>query len=234
MTTYVGGCGFRERSQSAARALLSLGEAVVLADVSEKRVRKDIETGVLPSIVRLEDARLCFQWADVFTLAAVYRHSHLSRRWRKLALEKVECVSGKNAPLFLPCANRTTEWHRVAATATWHSLTVTLEGYLTLDLGRACEDVKPRVDLYAEGLSRIEEKESVLGGDAVFKDTRLSVCHVGKMYDGGETAENIINDYPNLSKNDIKFAQLYYLAHPPVGRPRKTLGAGHDGTLVAG
>ena len=94
-----------------------------------------------------------------------------------------------------------------------------LDDYLFIDIGKVTEDLAPRVDLYAEGLSRIEEKEGVVGGEAVFKNTRLSVNHVGKMRDGGEAIEDIIEDYPYLRPSDIEFARLYFKAHPPVGRP---------------
>ena len=56
-----------------------------------------------------------------------------------------------------------------------------LDDYLFIDIAKAIEDLTPRVDLYAAGLTHIEEKEGVLGGEAVFKDTRLSVKHIGKI-----------------------------------------------------
>jgi uncharacterized protein (DUF433 family) len=66
----------------------------------------------------------------------------------------------------------------------------------------------------------ISRRSNVLDGDPVFKGTRLSVLHIGKMFDRGEALENILEDYPYLEGGDIKFAHLYYKAHPTVGRPR--------------
>ena len=51
------------------------------------------------------------------------------------------------------------------------------DNYLDINLGKACKDVRPRVSLYAEGLDRVEEKDPILGGAAVFRDTRISVLH---------------------------------------------------------
>src|SRR5258705_12866367 len=73
---------------------LSIGEAVVLADVRKKEdtVRKDIETGVMPRvhIVRCsKDARLAFTWNYVFTLAAVYGNDSLGKDLRRVALDRV-------------------------------------------------------------------------------------------------------------------------------------------------
>jgi hypothetical protein len=55
------------------RPHLSLKEAVVLARVSEKLVRKDIENRVLS--VRHRADRLSFKWSDVFSFAAAYHRS---------------------------------------------------------------------------------------------------------------------------------------------------------------
>jgi uncharacterized protein (DUF433 family) len=98
--------------------------------------------------------------------------------------------------------------------------TLEIDSYVFIDVKRVLEDVRPRMNLYAKGLMRIEEKSSVLGGKPVFSGTRLSVHHVGKMFARGEPLDNILEDYSYLTKNDVLFAHLYHLAHPTVGRPR--------------
>lgn len=197
------------------RAVLSLREAVVLAEVPEKRVRKDIETGVLthPFVSRIDGSKLCTHWTFVFTLAAVYGNHYLTGGQRKLALAKVDGF-------------------REASNSVWRCtpikyscLHIELDKYLTLDVSKVFETVKPRVCLYTRGLGRIEEKGEILGGEAVFKGTRLSVAHIGKMFDKGETIENILDDYDYLTEDDVRFAQLYNRAHPPMGRPRLSSGA---------
>ena len=44
--------------------------------------------------------------------------------------------------------------------------------------------------------------------------------YIGKMAEAGESIENILEDYPNLTEGDVKFARLYFKARPSVGRPR--------------
>jgi uncharacterized protein (DUF433 family) len=68
------------------------------------------------------------------------------------------------------------------------------------------------MNLYAYGLSRVEENHAVLGGAAVFRDTRISVRHIGKMTDRGVSMKDILEDYPSLAENDVEFAKLYYRA----------------------
>lgn len=208
-------------NSSLPRDLLTLLETTILAEVSEKRLRKDIETGLYPAghIVRIDDRRMCFRWSDVFTVAAVYRNLALNGRMRKLVFEKVYSLDCElKPPLF--------QWAHIAG---WEKCKVVhLDKYVVLDLHSVCEDVRPRVDLYAYGLSRIEEKDGVLGGDAVFNGTRLPVLHVGKMFDRGEKMGDIRADYSYLTEDDVKFAQLYYRAHPMVGRPRTRAEAESD------
>jgi uncharacterized protein (DUF433 family) len=202
----------------AIRALLSFRETVVLAEIPEKKVRKDIETGVLEArrVPVFNDDRIGFLWSDVFALAAVYRNHHMNSRMRKRALEVVGFVGYGNAEPICTISYTPADYNAV-----WNATTTLyIDDYVLIDVARVCEDVKPRVTLYADGLGRIEEKEGVLGGEAVFKNSRLPVAHVGKMYDRGETLQNILSDYPYLRESDVKFAQLYYKAHPIVGRPR--------------
>jgi uncharacterized protein (DUF433 family) len=207
------------------RAMLSLREATVLADVTEAKIRKDIETGFLAPIKSANAERLLFRWPDVFVFAAVYRGDLLSAALRKKAFDELE-------GLMEPSCRRHFYEHLDAEALSAAKLMrdrpsqmfgacdrLQLDDYLFIDIAKVVEDLAPRVDLYANGLARIEEKEGVLGGEAVFKNTRLSVNHIGKMREGGEAIAAIIEDYPYLHQNDIEFARLYFKAHPTVGRP---------------
>jgi uncharacterized protein (DUF433 family) len=224
--------------------VLSFGEAVVLADVrgSGDTIRKDIETGILPRdqiIRRFEDRRLGFAWNYVFTLAAVYGNESMGKDLRKIALMRVCEVTQKSDACWMfathypppvtpfACTNvieisgcMSVATARIAADNAL--LKVDVGKFLKIDLGEVCADVKPRVSVYAEGLAKTEKKTDVMGGERVFRGTRLPVRHIGGMVENGESVHNIRDDYPNLTETDVKFAHLYYLAHPPLGRPRKS------------
>jgi uncharacterized protein (DUF433 family) len=223
---------------------LLLREAVVLAEIPENRVRKDIEHGHLssPWVFKAawdKEERWYTKWSHVFMLAAVYSNDYLNGRLRRITLEKVDDYNvwsgfgfGKN---FFPANDRANNLYYSCK-----PMALELDKYLGvyLKLDEVCANVSPRVNLYADGLHRIEEKKNVLGGEAVFKNTRLSVTHIGKMRLKGEPIENILENYPYLSRNDVEFAVLYYRAHPPAGRPRilsvEVDGGNGSGTLVAG
>lgn len=210
--------------------LLSLRETVVLAGIPEreKDVRNDILHGVLPAanVIRLDNSRLCFHWPYVLTFAAVYGNRFLnSVELRKVALERVfivatGCSGGPVFQLVHPAMPTGIDWYHEIENCEFIHSRVDIDNYLDINLGKACEDVKPRVSLYAHGLERVEENDSVLGGAAVFRDTRISVLHIGKMAERGVATEDILDDYPKLTEDDVKFARLYFRARPGVGRPR--------------
>ena len=194
----------------------------MLADVPEKTVRKDVELGILttPNLCRLGDGRLSFGWDRVFTLAAVYGNRLLNPEMRKVAIFKIEDMCKKSIE---------PNWWANSKTYvkfTRHNMipecrNINIDRYVILDLFTACHNAISRVDLYAYGLGRVEEKDDILGGEAVFERSRLPVRHVGKMVEGGESMENILEDYPYLNEDDVRFASLYFRAHPTSGRPRK-------------
>ena len=62
---------------------------------------------------------------------------------------------------------------------------------------------------------------NIMGGQTVFPDSRLSVHHIGKIIDRGESLQAIQEDYPYLSKLDLKFALIYTKSYPVMGRPKK-------------
>lgn len=64
------------------------------------------------------------------------------------------------------------------------------------------------VALYRRGLGHVESRPDVLGGEPVFKGTRLSVRHIGGMVLAGVPEAEICADYPQLSSDDIAFAAL--------------------------
>jgi uncharacterized protein (DUF433 family) len=212
---------------------LSLKETIILAGVAEKEkeVRNDISRGVVPAatVIRFDNSRLCFALPDVVTFAAVYGNRIFdSREMRKVALEKVYHVLSSHLSSIATLGEEyRCYFHNGSAGV--NRTVVDIDNFVSIELGKACEEVKPRVNLYVEGLDRVEENDSILGGAAVFKGSRISVLHIGKMADRGVNIAEILEDHPGLTEDDVEFAKLYYRAHPPVGRPRSD-GVAHART----
>lgn len=57
--------------------------------------------------------------------------------------------------------------------------------------------------------ARVTSDPSVLGGEPVFRDTRLSVRRVREALERGETVAAILQDYPYLTEEDVAFARRY-------------------------
>lgn len=222
---YTASCGFA--AFDAARTLLSLREATVLAEVSENRIRKDIETGVLkaPFVTRINDSRLCTHWSYVFTLAAVYGNKYMPGALRKRVLHEIRWIhdSPYLSEVFLRESRKiVTHDHnwRLNLGKFSEEFLISVDTYVKIDYAKVVNAIHPRIELYVSGLGRVDERDDILGGEAVFRSTRVPVVHVGRMAEKGESVTNILEDFHSLSVEDVEFAKLYYRAHPPVGRPR--------------
>jgi uncharacterized protein (DUF433 family) len=49
----------------------------------------------------------------------------------------------------------------------------------------------------------------IMCGEAVFPNSRLSVSHVGRMRKRGAPVTEILEDYPYLNEQDVRFAAEY-------------------------
>lgn len=90
----------------------------------------------------------------------------------------------------------------------------------TLDVGALEQQVRERLQAFNEWKDTLVMSDVVLGGEPVFRGSRLAVRHVGRMVLRGGKRSEILEDYPYLTDGDLDFASLYALAYPKVGRPR--------------
>jgi uncharacterized protein (DUF433 family) len=61
----------------------------------------------------------------------------------------------------------------------------------------------------------------ILGGDPVFRGTRVLVHTIAELIAQGSTAAELIEGYPLLTTEMIRLAPVYAAAYPLRGRPRK-------------
>ncbi|HBR22718.1 MAG: antitoxin [Nitrospirae bacterium CG_4_10_14_3_um_filter_44_29] len=61
-------------------------------------------------------------------------------------------------------------------------------------------------------MGRITTNREILGGKPVIKGTRISVEFILELLSSGVTEDEILQDYPHLTKDDIR-ACLEYAAH---------------------
>lgn len=65
----------------------------------------------------------------------------------------------------------------------------------------------------------IIEDPDILGGTPVIRGTRISVYALLGRLNGGDSVEEILGDYPSLSREAVETAAIYARSHPLVGRP---------------
>jgi len=192
----------------AAIATLSTKEVAALAGASERMVRDEIAGGIVTPV---ETARGRAP-RRTFDHRAVYYFTLL----RRLSLP-------------LPAGDRR-DLYRVltedlAACGRWTRTGGKLRhaDLAAIDTAPARAEFEKRLSLYRRGLERIESRGDVLGGEPVFKGTRLAVRHIGGMVRKGVSPQDIHADYPSLSNDDIAFAAIYARLKPPPGGPKKPL-----------
>ena len=81
---------------------------------------------------------------------------------------------------------------------------------------RIIELLKKIMKQFAEWKKNLIINDNIMGGEAVFPNSRLSVRHIGGMLEKGESYEVILEDYPYLSLEDLKFAEIYVKTYPQV------------------
>lgn len=177
-----------------ANAALTVTEVVALSGVEEGKVRKDVEHGLFGNAS-----------PPMFNLAALIYFRTLALMDLQLALDdrrKVHAMIEK------------------ALSGSRKPETLDFGPVLELKLAKVAKEVTDTLERFMAWKSRrVVSNPKILGGEPVFSKSRLSVRHIGALVMNGGTDE-IREDYPYLSEEDIEFAKLYTLAYPKRGRPR--------------
>ncbi|TWB09313.1 uncharacterized protein (DUF433 family) [Nitrospirillum amazonense] len=82
------------------------------------------------------------------------------------------------------------------------------------DLARALRDLRRARQL-------VVSDSEIMGGDPVFRGTRVPVHLVAGLSAQGESDVNVLASYPRLTPEMVRLAPIYAAAYPRRGRPRK-------------
>lgn len=183
---------------------LSLREAAVLSGTSEKAIRHELAARVVRP--RRSGGRRRFNPGEVLYFFLVKELPvDLNKRLRS---ELFELLSTDKA--------RAGKWRREA-----HRLV--LDGALPviLPMDDFVKRADARIRAFLRGRSRLSSRPEVLGGEAAFEGTRISVRFVGERALAGESLETLLEDYPALTSEDVEFARMFVALGPPPGRPKR-------------
>jgi len=171
---------------------LTTNEAAALTGLDERVVRKDVEQGVVQTTTppRFAEGALVY-----FCARAVFAFSLSSKDRRRLYKLISEAMEAREPTLDLGPG--------------W-----------SLDLSAIEAELGRRLAAFDAWKSTLVQDDRVLGGEPVFRDSRLAVRHVGQMLRRGADPGEILDDYPYLTEQDLDFARWYTTAYPRIGRPR--------------
>jgi len=93
-------------------------------------------------------------------------------------------------------------------------------GAWILDARRLDRDIRARIRLYDRARDDLVARDpEILGGTPVIKGTRLNVYALAGRLGHGETIEDLLAEYPYVTREQLEAALLYARANPLRGRP---------------
>jgi uncharacterized protein (DUF433 family) len=92
---------------------------------------------------------------------------------------------------------------------------------LLVDVGAARRDVDARLRDLEEAERLIQVDKEILGGEPVFKGTRIPVHFIVAMLAVGTDVAEIVSGYPKLDERKLELGRLWVAAHPRRGRPKR-------------
>jgi uncharacterized protein (DUF433 family) len=178
------------------RETLTAAEVAALVGLDEGRVRKEVEHGFLG---RTSPPR--FSFADLVYFDAV-------------AMLDVD----------LGVADRK-RLHKLIASALAEDRApsrIEMGPVFEVRLDRVTKDAEGKLVRFESWKTRLVSDKTILGGEPVFPKSRLAVRQIGGMLLRGARREDVLEDYPYLTEQDLEFAPVFTKAYPRMGRPRES------------
>lgn len=105
---------------------------------------------------------------------------------------------------------------------------VRADDLLIIDVAEARKQIAARTQELEEAEAMIAQDKAVMGGEPLFKGTRIPVRLIASMLEDGVSEEEILAGYPKLTSRHLALAPIWVAAHPRRGRPKPV----KDDTLV--
>ncbi|KEQ52856.1 hypothetical protein BV95_02847 [Sphingobium chlorophenolicum] len=193
-----------------AMEMLKATEAAVVSRVSLRDVNRVIDERILPdTLVSLDNGRHVV--AAACSLITFYFESakRLTSEERLFAIRSAE--------------PRLRRWDRTATAEMLKADWTVRDEFLTIDL-------RPFFERSIERLARLDaarelviSSADILGGTPIIGGTRIPVHDIAAAMAAGVPEDEILEDYPSLTRDKLALALLYAEANPLRGRPRPLL-----------
>lgn len=192
--------------------LFSVNEAAAIAQVSPETIRTALEKKSLNPSTRQQKGKVAhpqFSAGDVLLMKVLVEFPFPLRKEDKEALAHILAGGRRSA----------SHWSKRGADLVYRSG----KAQVSFECGRLKQMVEKNLALYRWGKRRVVSSADILSGEPVFRGTRIPLQHVAELYRKGVPEQEIVNDFPNLSPRDLKYAQLFARFSSKPGRPRKPL-----------
>jgi uncharacterized protein (DUF433 family) len=93
-------------------------------------------------------------------------------------------------------------------------------GFLTIDLREPRRELATSLRALRRARDVIVSDPDTMGGDPVFRGTRVPVHLIATLLGQGSTETELLEAYPRLTAEMIQLATIYAAAYPLRGRPR--------------
>ena len=178
--------------------LFTPAEAAVLTRLSVKAVNNAIDKNLVPAVVR-PGASDSGRFVDQRGLLALMLEYRLANR-------------------FFPELRRRL-FDALASSPRKAVLSVD-EGLVKVDLQQPRRDLAASLRELRRARSLVVTDPDTLGGDPVFRGTRVPVHSIAAMLEQGSTEADILKAYPRITAEMVHLAPAYAQAYPVRGRPR--------------
>lgn len=177
-------------------------EAAILAEVSTKRVQKAIDDKIVDSRTRAVDESRPRRWVSAEAVYALTILNHAD----------VKLPKAKKRALY--------EWLRDRPESEWRAGFIPLSDVLTIQTSNFLSKYIDRVNSYKTAREKVIMRDpEIMGGTPVIGGTRITVYALAGRLEDGETIGDLLEDYPQLKREDVEAAIMYAKANPMLGRP---------------
>ena len=112
--------------------------------------------------------------------------------------------------------------------------TVKADDLLIIDVAEARKQLRTCILDLDEAEAMIGRVSGVMGGEPVFKGSRIPVRMINAMLAQGADEGEILEGYPKLTPRMIELARIWAAAHPTRGRPKSSLSRGSTSSRQGG
>ncbi len=185
-----------------ALADLTIQEAAILAGVPKRRIEKDCEEGIVPR-------RKMKLWMRERNATHVPPHA-----------VAYATAMGSLVGVKMEKKSKRLVWQRLRDRKRSSFGVVELSPGLSLDLDPLVKEAWGRTRSYLDARRRyLVVDPEIFGGEPIIKGTRITCQSVLGRIEGGETLDDLTEDYPEIAKEAFEAALIYARTHPARGRP---------------